>query len=413
MNKKRIVKWVIKVTLFTLILIGGTLMALVTDEEEGLARVDLPDSSFHSLAPAGGGTVLYAGAESQTAESGGLYRSLDNGRNWQIMGPGPQAAITTLTARPGSEAILYAGGAGGPLAAAQNLWRSEDNGRTWQRFNLTLPANPDGLLPPVTALATDPNQPGVLYVGADGQGVYRLEENRLGYELVGGLTLANGHVRELVVGPGGQLYALTGGGLFVYNKASWQPVEALPEFPVSLLIAPAEEPRLYAGGASGGIYRSNDGGESWQTINTGVEIIPGAALRVTALAVDEQSQNSLAAATAYGIGRAIAPGHLYRSDDGGTHWVKIATLESQVNHLTLNNGTILAATEKGVLRYGKSYQLNLETASPATLTDLPALARPSGLQSLILLLTLTLAGLVFVIPLDRLLRGKWFNRLKY
>jgi photosystem II stability/assembly factor-like uncharacterized protein len=247
-------------------------------------------------------------------------------------------------------------------------------------------------------------------VGTDGQGVYRLAENRLGYELVGGLTLANGHVRELVVGPAGQLYALTGGGLFVNTGASWQPIESLPEFPVSLLVTPAEEAWLYAGGASGGIYRSGDGGASWQTVNTGLEIIPGAALRVTALAVDKHNHASLAAATAYGVGRAIAPGHLYRSDDGGTHWVKIAALESQVNDLTLNNGLILAATDKGVLRYGKSYQLNLETASPAALTDLPSLARPSGLQSLILLLTLTLAGLVLVIPLDRLLQGQWFNR---
>ena len=413
MNRKRLVKWVIKVTLFTLILTGGTLMALVTDEEEGLARVDLPDSSLHSLTPAGSCMVLFAGTLADTAGSASLYRSLDNGRNWQIMGSGPDATITTVAARPGSEAILYAGGAAGPLATGRNLWRSEDNGRTWQPYNLNLPANPDGLLPTVTVLATDPNQPDVLYVGTDGQGVYRLAENRLGYELVGGLTLANGHVRELVVGPAGQLYALTGGGLFVHTGASWQPVEVLPEFPISLLVTPAEGPRLYAGGASGGIYRSDDGGESWQTVNTGLEIIPGAALRVTALAVDEQNQNSLAAATAYGVGRGIAPGHLYRSDDGGTHWIKIAALESLVNHLTLNQGIILAATDKGVLRYGKSYQLNLETASPATLTDLPSLARPSGLQSLILLLTLTLAGLVLVIPLDRLLRGQWFNQPKY
>ena len=246
-------------------------------------------------------------------------------------------------------------------------------------------------------------------MGTDGQGVYRVEQNRLGYELVGGQTLTNGHVRELVVGPAGQLFALTGDGLFVTTGDTWQPVESLPDFPISLLVTGANQAMLYAGSASSGLYRSSDGGQSWETLNIGLELVPGAALRVTALAVDEQNPPSLVVATAYGIGRQIAPGHLYRSEDSGAHWLKIATLEHTVNHLTLNNGVILAATDKGVMRYGKTYRVNLEDASSAALTELPSLARPSGLQGLILLLTITLAGLILLIPLDRLLSSGWLK----
>jgi photosystem II stability/assembly factor-like uncharacterized protein len=385
-------------------------MALVTDETAGLARVDLPDATIQMLATTAQGNVLYAGATGITQDtdqqpSANLYRSLDNGRTWQIVGSGPNTAINALTVRPGSESILYAGSAGGPLGKSESLWRSEDNGQTWHRYNLNLPANPDRMLPPITALAADPRQPEVLYVGTDGQGVYRFEGNRLGYQLVGGQTLANGHVRDLVVGSAGQLYALTGGGLFVITGDVWQPVDSLPDFPISL-IARADEPQtMLAGSASSGIYRSTDAGHTWDNRSAGLEIIPGTALRVTALAVEKQNQNSLVAATAYGVGSRIAPGHLYRSHNGGTDWVKVATLDSVVNNLTLNNGIVHAATELGMMRYEKRYRVNLQAAT----SDLPALTHPTGLQVLILVFTITLAGLVFLIPLERLRRRTWLK----
>ncbi len=410
MNRQRKLKIIVRIGLFTLILILGTLVALVTDETEGLARVDLPDATFQTLATTAQGNVLYASATGNIEDtvepsSINLYRSPDNGRTWQVVGPGPNTAINALTVRPGSESILYAGSAGGLLGKAESLWRSEDNGQTWHRYNLNLPANPDRMLPPITALAADPQQPEVLYVGTDGQGVYRFEENRLGYQLVGGQTLANGHIRDLVVGSAGQLYALTGGGLFMTTGEVWQPVDSLPDFPISLIARTDEPQTLLAGSASSGIYRSTNAGHTWGNRSAGLEIVPGAALRVTALAVDKQNQNSLVAATAYGLGSRIAPGHLYRSYNGGTDWVKVATLDSVVNNLTLNNSIVNAATEQGMMRYQKKYRVNLQVAT----SDLPALTQPTGLQALILVFTITLAGLIFLIPLDWLRRNAWFK----
>ena len=143
--------------------------------------------------------------------------------------------------------------------------------------------------------------------------------------MVGGQTLANEHVRDLVVGSAGQLYALTGGGLFMISGEVWQPVDSLPDFPISLIVRADEPQTMLAGSASSGIYRSTDAGHTWDNLSKSLEIIPGAALRITALAADRQNPNSLVAATAYGLGSRIAPGHMYRSYNGGTDWVKVAT----------------------------------------------------------------------------------------
>jgi hypothetical protein len=293
---------------------------------------------------------------------------------------------------PAHETILYAGTAGGPMASATNLWRSGDQGQTWQKFGLSLPASPDRLIPAVTVLATDPNRPEVLYVGTAGQGVYRFELNRVGYELVGGVSLYNAQVKSVVVGANSRVYALTNSGLFVTKGGDWQRLEAVPEALVSLAVAPSNPQVLYGGSATSGVYRSRDGGQTWEPISAGLGLTPGVALRVTALTVDEQDSQHLVVATAYGLGRRLAAAGIYESKDAGQQWAKLANLEEMVTHLSFNQGAIYAATAKGLTRYGKP----IEAAAAIPPLDLRSLAKPTITQVLILILTLTLAGLVLM-----------------
>ncbi|NIO69572.1 MAG: hypothetical protein GTN71_11215, partial [Anaerolineae bacterium] len=211
-----------------------------------------------------------------------------------------------------------------------------------------LPANPYGELPAVNALAVDPYQPGVLYVGTDGHGVYRIndDDGRNSYKLVGGLSLYDAHVNSVVVGPDSRLYALTSDGLFVTDGDTWQKL-SLPELAVSLAVAPDNPQTLYAGCVSTGIYRTTDGGQTWEPINNGLETIPGAALRVTALAVDEQDPNHVVAATAYGVGDfavQLVSWGIYESRDAGRSWTKLAEADEVVMQITIDQGVISAAT---------------------------------------------------------------------
>jgi photosystem II stability/assembly factor-like uncharacterized protein len=244
----------------------------------------------------------------------------------------------------------------------------------------------------------------LLYVGTDGQGVYRFEVGQVGYELLGGLALANSHVKDLVATGDGQLYALTNGGLFVTAGDTWHKLESVPELPVSLAVAPDNSRLLYAGGSSGGAYRSFDGGQTWESISAGLGLAPGVALRVTAIAVDEDNASHLNVATAYGIGSQLAPGSVYESYDAGNSWTKIRDLDSLVNRLTLNRQTVHVATAAGLERYGAPAE-----PAPARTQSLPPvqnLVNPSGTQLLVLALTVGLAGLMLVGRLQWLLRRR-------
>jgi photosystem II stability/assembly factor-like uncharacterized protein len=391
MKKIRFLNLVVRIGLFTLILSLGTMAALVTGETQGLALADLSNSSVRAVATDTKGEVLYAGLVGGPQPTG-IYRSDDNGRTWQMVSSGPGVAVNALAVHPANDAVLYAGTSGGPAATTYSLWRSVNGGQTWRSFTLGLPADAYGMIPTVTALAVDPNQPEVLYVGTDGQGVYRFDEGRHGYELIGGVSLYNAHVNGLVVGPDGQVYALTSDGLFVSDGQAWQKLESLPELAVSLAVAPGDPQTLYAGSASTGAYRATDGGQTWEQISTGLDMIPGVALRVTALAADEQDPHHVVAATAYGVGSKIAPGGIYESTNAGLNWIKLGDANGVVMNLTFNQGLVYAATTQGLARYGEP----AVTSPVISLPDLRALANPTGVQVLILVLTVALAGLALV-----------------
>jgi photosystem II stability/assembly factor-like uncharacterized protein len=248
------------------------------------------------------------------------------------------------------------------------------------------------VLPPVNALATDPNQPGVLYIGTDGHGVYRIDddEGRNSYKLVGGLSLYDAHVNSVVVGPDSRVYALTGHGLFVTDGNVWQRL-SLPELAASLAVAPDDPQTLYAGCVSTGAYRTTDGGQTWEPISNGLEMVPGAALRVTALAINEQDSNHVVAATAYGVGRQLVPWGIYESRDAGHSWTKLAEADALVMQLTIQQGVISAVKSNGLTRYREPSR-----PIPAIPLNLRSLANPSGIQMLVLFLTVSLAGLTLL-----------------
>jgi hypothetical protein len=228
---------------------------------------------------------------------------------------------------------------------------------------------------------------------------------QVGYELIGGLALADSHVRDLVAPGDGQLYALTNSGLFVTSGDTWRKLENVPELPVSLAVAPRNLRLLYIGGSSSGAYRSFDGGQTWESISAGLGLVPGASLRVTAVAVDENNASHLTIATAYGLGSQLAPGSVYESFDAGSSWVKIRDLDRLVNRLTLNEQTVHVATSSGLERYGAPVEPTV-SAQPKSLPPVHNLAKPSGTQLLVLALTVGLAGLMLVGRLEWLLRRK-------
>jgi hypothetical protein len=380
--------FVLRLGLFSLILGLGTTAALLAGETTGLALADMSNVSVQAMTRAAAGNTLYAALGD---DKHGIYRSEDSGRSWQKIGSGPAAHISAMAVHPANQQLLYAGTSGGQIADDSSLWFSRDKGRTWNRYGLGLPANPQGKLPVVTVLTVDPDYPGVLYVGTEGQGLYRVEP--IGFSRVGGAALYNLYVNDVVAVPDAPVYAVTTEGLLAIEGDAWRKIEPLPDGVVSLAVDPANPNILYIGTVGYGAHRSTDGGQSWQPINRDLGLQPGLILRVSAITVDKDNPKHLALATALGVGSRLVPDGIYQSFDAGQSWLRRADSRELVNRLTIKEGGIYAATAKGLIRYGDPLS-DLPAVSPLRFRTL--IDSPTGMQSSILALTLVLAGLVLV-----------------
>ena len=167
-------------------------------------------------------------------ELGGLMRSEDGGATWEDHRPGAQPDVHSLAWHPREPARAYEAGGGG------SAW-SFDAGRTWQRAD-------EGRDRHYTwAVTPDPDDPDCWYVSAS-PGPFNA--HRAGR--------AEAYVyRWRGEGPWEQL----DGGLP-------QPLDAMP---YALVAAGGD---LYAGLSDGRIYRSGDGGDSWEQLELTGDAVP-------------------------------------------------------------------------------------------------------------------------------------------
>ena len=138
----------------------------------------------------------------------------------------------------------------------------------------------------------------------------------------------------------------------------------------ALAVEPTNVNVVYAGAASGGIWKSTDGGGHWKPIGDDL-----ASLAFGSLAVDPAHPQTVFAGTgdantnfdAYsGVG-------IYRSKDGGNTWERVEknlTAASTVFHIEIGGGRIFVATNKGLFRStdgGDSYnEIPLPTNAAGT-----------------------------------------------
>ncbi|MEO7132167.1 MAG: sialidase family protein [Dermatophilaceae bacterium] len=225
-----------------------------------------------------------------------LARSADR-QLWSLEGPHflmSEVAAVAIDTRQGRRSVL----------AGVKSWHwgptvqtSEDGGRTWTESAdraLSFPPDTDTALERVWQLTPDPNDADVVWAGVEPHALFRSADRGVTYELVRGLW---DHPHRPTWEPG------FGGGA-VHT--------VIPE--------PGDPQRLLVAMSAGGVYRSADAGETWAPSNPGI--------RAYFMPDDEYPEfGQCVHKVARGVdGELFAQNHkgVYRSGDGGQTWDSIA-----------------------------------------------------------------------------------------
>jgi len=227
---------------------------------------DQPVSSIGSLVVAASDpNIVWAGTgesfiRSHISVGSGIYKSLDAGKTWKLMGLEKTGRIGDVVIDPHNPDIVLAcalGHAYGPQPE-RGVFRTTDGGKSWEKV-LFVDENTG-----CSDMGMDPNNPRILFAG-----MWQLEIHTYG---------------RTSGGPGSGLFRSMDGG------ATWKRLEGhgLPKPPVGRIavrVAPKDSNRVYAlietgdgvpwdgkPTQSGQLWRSDDGGENWQLINSDRQI---------------------------------------------------------------------------------------------------------------------------------------------
>ena len=382
----------------------GTVLFLAVGDREGTASTDLAAMNVIAVSSVSGSTLY---AQVDQGDASGVYRSTDGGRNWQIASQRLGRNVNALATNAEDPRIVYAGTSADAVSSVgNNLYISTDSGRNWENTPLALPMTTDARTPAVLSLVVD--RSGAVYVGTDGQGIYKLTDRGTTMMALGD-NLHGARVDQVLIGPEDQqqLYAVTSKGLFESTDAGehWSEITTPPEHVVSLSVAPSDSRTMYAGTASMGAYRSTDGGNTWQSIGDGMGLTPGVPLTVRGLEVDANDASRVYAVPSYLLGTSEvheAPLGVFVSNDGGDSWHKLSDTGAtpHVNSLLPDpkqQGDVLLGTTQGI------FSADQESISPASETGSSVGAAQaedradSASWDKVLIILATLAAVVVVI----------------
>lgn len=104
--------------------------------------------------------------------------------------------------------------------------------------------------------------------------------------------------------------------------------DALPSQISALAVDPTNPQKLYAGVEGAGMFKSTDGGKTWQAVNNGIELTPGARESISAIAIDPENANLIYVSRGLWLGTGkvdFYPVGLLASHDGGSTWTTLST----------------------------------------------------------------------------------------
>jgi photosystem II stability/assembly factor-like uncharacterized protein len=272
---------------------------------------------------------------------GPVPTSLFDTCDWRLVGPFRGGRVAAVTGVVGERDTYYMGATGG------GVWRTTDGGASWHSVS-------DGTFGgSIGAVAVAPSNAKVLYVGAgektwrgnvsSGDGVWKSTDAGASWSFVG--LPDSRHVSRIRVHPKDEntVFAAVMGhvsgpnderGVFKSTDGgqSWRRVLFTNEHAgaVDLWLCHDAPDTLYAttwravrtpwslesGGEGSGLFKSTDGGETWQPLHT-KKGMPEGVLGISGIVASPADRQRVYAQIE------AEHGGLFRSDDGGETWTKV------------------------------------------------------------------------------------------
>ena len=269
----------------------------------------------------------------------GVFRSRDNGVHWVRISPAGSTEIhevESVAIDPTDPNVIYIGTWHLP-------WKTTDGGASWHNMK-------DGIIDDsdVFSIIVDPTNPQVVYASAC-SGIYKSSNGGDLFHKVQGIPSTARRTRKLAQDPEqvNMVFAGTTEGLYRTTDAGsqWERMTPPDVIVNDVYIDPHDSRRVVIATERGGVYRSEDGGTSFESSNDGFS-----ARQVSAYAQDAHDPNTLY----IGVVNDKATGGVFQSTDGAVHW----TQQSEGLHgrdvfslLSLPEGDLLAGTAHGIFRF--------------------------------------------------------------
>lgn len=241
--------------------------------------------------------------------NGGVWKTTDAGRTWEpIFDDQPTGSIGCIVVAPSNANVVYVGSGEGlhrpDLSTGNGVYKSTDGGATWTH----LPQLRDAQQIP--NMAVDPKNPDRVFVAALGHPYGPNEERGIFRSTDGGRTFQK--------------------VLYVDENTGGNDVDIDPSNPDIVYATLWEERQgpwenaVWAG-TNGGIFKSVDGGTTWKKLTNGLPHAVQANLAISP-ANPKRIYGAVAGADAPGmLDQSRGTGGIYRSDDAGETWTRITT----------------------------------------------------------------------------------------
>ena len=271
---------------------------------EGLDANHYKNLKFRFIGPDGNRAIAVSGVSSDHntyyigAASGGLFRTKNNGISWQsIFDDQDVSSVSALAVSQENPNIVWAGTGETFVirpahAIGDGIYKSTDGGDTWSNMGLKKTAR-------IARVVIHPENDNIVYAAALGhtygpqkeRGIYRTNNGGKSWEQVLFVDENTGGI-DIAIDLNNPDFLLA--SMWEIHINTWG---------------------LNSGGESGGVFISRDGGDSWERQDkNGLPGGKGKPVGKVAIAISQSNPNTM-----YALCEEAHPG-LYRTDNGGKSW---------------------------------------------------------------------------------------------